>query len=93
MLMRGVMGKGGEWSEAISIFEQGQEYFDRLLSATQLELNQLTSSCIFNTAFFHPYILDSPSSTRKLQNKVSEICHSVTQFYASNSVSKYSESH
>jgi predicted O-linked N-acetylglucosamine transferase (SPINDLY family) len=93
MLMRGVMGKGGEWSEATEIFEQGQKYFKELLSASELELNQSTSSCIFNTAFFHPYIVDSPASTRELQNRVSQICHSVTQFYAEDSASKYSEFH
>jgi predicted O-linked N-acetylglucosamine transferase (SPINDLY family)/glycosyltransferase involved in cell wall biosynthesis len=93
MVMRGVMGKGGEWTEAITIFEKGQEYFNELLNAEQLELNQSTSSCMFNAAFFHPYVCDKPASTRKLQNKVSEICHSVTQFYAEESVTKYATSH
>jgi predicted O-linked N-acetylglucosamine transferase (SPINDLY family) len=93
MLMRGVMGKGGEWNEAIAIFEKGQDYFEALLSSPALELNQTTSSCIFNAAFFHPYIFDDPASTRELQNRVAEICQSVTQFYAEESVSTYAESH
>ena len=93
MLMRGVMGKGGEWSKAIATFEKGHEYFDELLSSTNLELSQSTSSCLFNIAFFHPYIFDSPASTRELQNKVSQICQSSTQFYAEDSVAKYLASH
>ncbi len=93
MLMRGVMGKGGEWSEGTTLFEQGQQYFTELLSTSELELNQSTSSCIFNATFFHPYILDSPALTRELQNRVSQICCSVTQFYAEDSVAKYSKSH
>ena len=93
MLMRGVMGKGGEWGEAISIFEKGQEYFEKLLTSPELELNQVTSSCIFNAAFFHPYIFDAPYVTRELQNKVAQICQSVTHFYAEDTVQRYTEAH
>ena len=93
MLMRGVMGKGGEWGEAISIFEKGQKYFNRLLDAPELELNQTTSSCIFNAAFFYPYIFDTPDITRELQNRVAQICQSVTHFYAEDTVNRYEKAH
>jgi predicted O-linked N-acetylglucosamine transferase (SPINDLY family) len=93
MLMRGVMGKGGEWAEAISIFEQGQEYFESLLNPPQLELTQSTSSCLFNAVFFHPYIFDTPDATRELQNRVAQICQSVTQFYTEDAIKRYEEFH
>ena len=93
MLMRGLMGKGGEWAEVIETFQANRFLFSRLFNSSELELNQTTTSCLFNAAFFDPYIFDNPKETRQLQNQISAICQSVTSFYESANVEKYQQRH
>ena len=93
MLMRGLMGKGGEWTEVIETFQAHRFLFSKLFASSELELNQTTTSCLFNAAFFDPYLFDSPKETRQLQNQISAICQSVTSFYESDRVEKHQQRH
>lgn len=81
LLLRGLLSAGGNWEEALKVFEK---YFLLLskLSESQitrfLEIKPEIDIVLFSSTFFLSYFQDNPEVNRLIQNRISfQVCNNV----------------
>jgi predicted O-linked N-acetylglucosamine transferase (SPINDLY family) len=93
LLLRGFLGSGGRWQEAVSAFEQHQALLTQLFQARPLDLNPTTTKRLFVSTFLLPYLKDAARETRLLQNQVAQLCQANIAVYAHENLERYRAAH
>ncbi len=73
LLLQGLMGAGGLWSEAEVAAEQHEALILKLLDQPQ-PLDYVVTRYLINAAFSFPYLRDNLAKNRNLQNGLSQLC-------------------
>lgn len=91
ILLRGLMGSGGYWKEAVSIFDAQQSLHLSLIKETTNFLAESTVLSLVNTAFFCPYFQDQAQKNREIQNQLAQFCYTHIQKNLSEPAQRYSQ--
>ncbi|AFY69129.1 hypothetical protein Pse7367_0829 [Thalassoporum mexicanum PCC 7367] len=89
MLLRGLLGAGGHWQEALRTFQNHLKMTAELVAAQPQDLERIDVTRLMTTSFFTPYIKDEPAQTRPLQNQLMALCTANIHRYAQAAVQKY----
>ncbi len=82
LILRGLLGSGGLWEEALTIFQHHEILLLSLFKEKLQLLDRSASMRLFLSGFFLPYLRDEPISNRLIQNKISQIVQSSVETFA-----------
>jgi predicted O-linked N-acetylglucosamine transferase (SPINDLY family) len=91
LIHRGILGAGGYWQDAFSVFQQQESLLLSLIKESPSSLSQIQTIRLFCSTFFFPYLRDEPKKNRFLQNQVAELCQANIQIYAQEPAKRYSQ--
>ncbi len=83
MLLRGLLGAGGYWQEALEIADRHENLLQALIEQPT-ELDPVQTARMLNLGYFLVYIKDDPQRWRKQQNQLLEFCQKQLQTQAAN---------
>ncbi|MBD1834557.1 O-linked N-acetylglucosamine transferase, SPINDLY family protein [Cyanobacteria bacterium FACHB-472] len=89
LILQGLMGAGGYWQEALSVFHQQESLLLALIEEQPMLLDQITTLRLSTPTFFLPYYRDNLKNNRFIQNQVSHIFQSNVQHYAKEQAEQY----
>lgn len=84
MLLRGLLGAGGYWQEALEIADRHEHLLQALIEQQPHDLDPVQTSRMLNLGYFLVYIKDDPQRWRKRQNQLLEFCQTQLQIQAAN---------
>jgi predicted O-linked N-acetylglucosamine transferase (SPINDLY family) len=93
LLLRGFLGSGGRWQEAIGAFEHHQALLVQIFQEHPTDLNPTTIKRFSVSTFLAPYLKDDARQNRLLQNQVSQLCQANIAVYAQKNLEKYRRAH
>ncbi|MFE1744236.1 O-linked N-acetylglucosamine transferase, SPINDLY family protein [Coleofasciculus sp. H7-2] len=91
LILQGLMGAGGYWKEAISVFQQQESLLLELIKEQPIQLDQITTLRLSTPTFFLPYYRDALKNNRWIQNQVSQIFQSNVQHYAKEQAEQFGQ--
>jgi predicted O-linked N-acetylglucosamine transferase (SPINDLY family) len=90
ILLRGLMGTGACWQEAIATLQQQTELMHAFLAEFESAPHErLNSRIICAPLFFYPYLNDNPRETRFLQNRMAQAYQSSLHRFVENHLEDY----
>jgi len=93
LILRGVLGAGGYWEEALALFQKQESLLLSLIAENTISLTQSVILRLISSTFFLPYLRDALSKNRWLQNQVAQICQANIERYAQEQVARYRQRH
>jgi predicted O-linked N-acetylglucosamine transferase (SPINDLY family) len=91
LLLRGLMGAGGYWKEALAFFQNYQSLLSALIQEKPMDLPQGWTLSLMNSTFFLPYFGDEAKGNRLVQNQVAELCQANVRLYAKEQAEQYNQ--
>jgi predicted O-linked N-acetylglucosamine transferase (SPINDLY family) len=91
LLLRGLMGAGGYWEEAVTFFQKHQLLLSALNQEKPMNLPQGWTLSLLGSTFFLPYFGDDAKGNRLIQNQVAELCQANVRLYAKDQAERYSQ--
>lgn len=91
LILRGLLGAGGHWSEVWPVFEHHQSLLQKLIQAQPRNLGVYLPRSLFITPCYLPYLQADLARNRWLQNQVSQLCQENWQACASEQVKRYQQ--
>ncbi len=88
-LLRALMTAGGQWEEAVSIFQRQESLLELLIKDSPKNLAQSTTLRLINSTFFLPYFRDNPLVNQRIKNQVSQLCQSNIEVYVKTQGEQY----
>ncbi|MEW6499381.1 MAG: O-linked N-acetylglucosamine transferase, SPINDLY family protein, partial [Cyanobacteriota bacterium] len=88
-IIRGLMGAGGYWEEALSACQQQESLLLSLIEAQPTTLTHLQVLRLFSTNYFAPYVQDKPQTNKPLQNQLAQLCQTNLQICSQERVEQY----
>lgn len=88
-LIRGLMGAGGYWEQALSACQQQQSLLLSLIEVQPITLTHLQVLRLFNTNYFAPYVWDNPQTNKPIQNRLAQLCQTNIQICSQEQVELY----
>jgi len=85
-VLRSLMAAGGQWEEAVLVFQQQESLLESLLEENPQNLDRGTTLRLINSTFFLPYFRDTPQVNQRLKNQVSQLCQSNIEAYVDSSL-------
>lgn len=89
LLLRELMGAGGRWSEAFSVFKYCESLLLLLIEKKPLLADRTATSRMMNTTFVLPYLRDEAKVNRSMQNQVLQLYQASVEAYAKDMVERY----
>jgi predicted O-linked N-acetylglucosamine transferase (SPINDLY family) len=81
-ILRGLMSAGGYWEEVTVVAEKHKLLLETFIAEQSTTIHPITIQNLFLSAFFLPYLQDTPKTNRKIQNQLSNLCQANVQVYA-----------
>jgi predicted O-linked N-acetylglucosamine transferase (SPINDLY family) len=91
LLLRGLIGSGGNWQEALVVLQQHESLLLSLIQSDTQELDSVTTQRLYLTYSVAPYLIDRPAHLRSIQNQVSQLCQKNVETYASEDFRRFRE--
>jgi predicted O-linked N-acetylglucosamine transferase (SPINDLY family) len=74
LLIRSLMGGGGYWQEAMTVFEQLELLLAQLVAEHPTNLPRTIAQRLSVVSFFAPYLRDAARQNRQIHNHVAQLC-------------------
>ncbi len=92
LILRGLLGAGGYWQEALKIAQRHEELLQSLVEQQPTNLHSVQISRLLNSAYYLVYFYDQPQRWRSLENQLLEFCQKNIQLNATNQGRDYRHS-
>jgi predicted O-linked N-acetylglucosamine transferase (SPINDLY family) len=79
MWLRGLLGAGGYWTEALKIAQQQEQLLQELVEHPPSKLESGAFRRLLNAAYYLVYLKDQPKQWRVVQNRLLQICQDELQ--------------
>lgn len=89
LLLRGLLGAGGYWEEAIAVSEQHFNLLQALIDQQPTDIHPGRIRRLFNSGYHLVYFKDQPEKWRSLQNQLMEICQRNMRLEVAEQVQKF----
>jgi predicted O-linked N-acetylglucosamine transferase (SPINDLY family) len=74
LLIRSLMGGGGYWQEAMTMFKQMELLLAELIAADFINLTRANLLRLSVVSYFAPYLRDAPQQNRQFHNQIAQLC-------------------
>ncbi|WP_068814626.1 O-linked N-acetylglucosamine transferase, SPINDLY family protein [Phormidesmis priestleyi] len=92
LILRGLLGAGGYWQEALKIAERHESLLQTLVEQQPTDVHSVSISRLLNSSYYLVYFYDQPQRWRTLENQVLEYCQKNIQLNAANKGRNYQHS-
>ena len=92
LILRGLLGAGGYWQEALEIAQRHESLLQSLVEQQPANLHPANLSRLIISAYYLVYFHDQPQRWRTLQNQILEYCQKNIQLNAANEGRSYQHS-
>lgn len=89
LAIRGLMGAGGRWQEALEARDQHEDILKLILEKKEILSSFLNCCRMYTTAYFFPYFRDDLKKNREIHNQVAKFCQTSIEFHEKEVVDKY----
>ncbi|MCU0549198.1 MAG: tetratricopeptide repeat protein [Leptolyngbya sp. Prado105] len=89
LLLRGLLGAGGLWEEAIAASEQHFDLLQALIDQQPTDIHPGRVRRLFNSGYHLVYFKDQPEKWRSLQNQLMDFCQRNMQLEVAEQVKKF----
>ncbi|MER3475470.1 MAG: O-linked N-acetylglucosamine transferase, SPINDLY family protein [Leptolyngbya sp. ERB_1_2] len=89
LLLRGLLGAGGYWEEAIATSEKHFDLLQALIAQQPTGIHPGRIRRIFNSAYHLVYFKDQPEKWRTLQNQFMDFCQRNVQLQVAEQIQKF----
>lgn len=89
LLLRGLLGAGGFWQEAIAVAQNHEVLLRTLIEQQPNDLNYAQLARLINAGYYLVYLNDQPRRWRFLQNQLLEFCQNQIQAQAAQQGKQY----
>ncbi len=93
LILRGLMGAGGYWQEALATMQHHRDLLPTLRLEDLTVLDPAHTVRLFNAYYYLPYFRDDLPQNRAIQNQVAQLCFQSVQQYAKDLVTHFQASH
>lgn len=73
-MLRGLLGAGGYWDEAINVFQQQQDLLSEIATAADVEIRPVDASRLLSCNYYLTYFRDDFRKQRQIQNALLARC-------------------
>ncbi|WP_019501411.1 tetratricopeptide repeat protein [Pseudanabaena sp. PCC 6802] len=91
LLLRGLIGSGGNWQEALAVLERHESLLLSLMQSNATKLDSVTTQRLYLTYSVAPYLIDRPTHLRTIQNQVSQLCQANVETYARQHIQRFQQ--
>ena len=92
LILRGLLGAGGYWQEALKIAQRHEELLQSLVEQQPTNVHSVNISRLLNSAYYLVYFHDRPQHWRSLENQLLDYCQKNIQLNAANQGRDYRHS-
>jgi len=92
LILRGLLGAGGYWQEALKIAERHESLLQALVGQQPTDVHSVSISRLLNSSYYLVYFYDQPQRWRTLENQILEYCQKNIQLNAANEGRDYQHS-
>ncbi len=89
LLLRGLLGAGGYWEEAIAASEQHIDLLQALIDQQPTDIHPSRVRRMFNSSYHLVYFKDQPEKWRSLQNQLMDFCQRNMRLEVADQVQKF----
>lgn len=89
ILLRGLLGAGGYWTEAIAAFQKQEALLAEICQSHPISLSLIETQRLFITSFYAPYLQDCAQHNRLLHNQVGQVVSANVQIHGQEIAQKY----
>ncbi|MBO1346255.1 MAG: O-linked N-acetylglucosamine transferase, SPINDLY family protein [Hormoscilla sp. GUM202] len=89
VLIRGLMGAGGRWSEAVDVWARQLSLVISMCEEKTYLDDLAICFHIYTTTYFFPYFRDAPRNNRQLRNQVAQLCQIHVELHEQERIERY----
>ncbi|MEI6428641.1 MAG: O-linked N-acetylglucosamine transferase, SPINDLY family protein [Pseudanabaena sp. ELA607] len=91
--LRGLLSAGGRWAESLVALEQHRQNVGILYHSGITDLDSVSTGRTYTTTYYPPYMGDTATANRLLNNQIGEFCQRNVETYAAETCDRYRQSH